>query len=232
MDDRRARPTSDEPAGIPGPADHPTTPVSSALPEEALLEPSPLHDDGTLVPDQLHDAPEYVPAPIGMLPGTIVPPMDPSEVATSAWITTAPPRRGRSLVSILVTIGAVAIGLAVLAVLVGMNLNLFSPRGEVVFRTTASDDVCSTRDRTASITTKDTIYYAAYLRDRVGPTETVSLRVTRDGQEVTTEDLPPNGTEFDCFGLTEPMGPFQPGVYVFEVLRNGKVEASGTLTVT
>jgi hypothetical protein len=229
MDDRRG---SEEPAGIPGPADQPTTPVSSALPEEARLEPTPLHDDGTLVPDQLHDAPEFVPAPIGMLSGAIVPPVDPHEVATSAWITTAAPRRGRSLVSILVTIGAIAIGLAVLGVLVGMNLGLFSNRGQIIFGTRAGDGVCSVRDQTTSITARDTVFYAAHLRNSAGPNETLSRQITRDGQLVSTDEIPPNGTRFDCLGLSEPLGPLEPGVYLFEILRAGTVEASGTLTVT
>ena len=234
MDQSRAQPSpaDDEPAGIPGPADRRSTAVPSALPDEAVLETSPLHDDGTPIPDQLHDAPEYIPAPLGMSTGSIIPPVDPSEVSSSAWITTAPARGGRSLVSTIVTIGAVIIGLAVLGIIVGLNLNLFSQRGQIVFGTTAGDDVCSIRSQTTAITARDTIFYAAHLKNSVGPAETLTLRITRNGQEVTTDVLPPYGSEFDCFGLKEPIGPLQPGVYVFEVLRAGAVEATGTLTVT
>ena len=234
MDQTRAeRPRADdEAAGIPGPADRRSTTVPAALPDKAVLETSPLHDDGSLVPDQLHDAPEYIPAPLGMATGAIIPPVDPSEVGSSAWITTAPARRGRSFLSVVVTIGAVIIGLAVLAALVGANLNLFSQRGQIVFGTAAGDDVCSIRSQTTAISARDTVYYAAHLKSSVGPSETLTLRITRNGQEVTTDELPPYGSEFDCFGLKEPIGPLQPGVYVFEVLRAGVVEATGTLTVT
>ncbi len=245
MDDRRgaARPGSNEdrrpppdphaiPAGIPGPADRPAGSIPPAGTEEPGFGLPPFDDTGSLVPDPLNDAPEYVPPAVGMLPGAVVAPIEPGQVPTSAWITTAPPRRGRSFLSTLATIGAVVIGLAVIAAIVGLNLRFFQPRGQVLFGTSLGSDLCSVGGETRTLTTTDPVYFAAVLKNRLGGDQSIRLTVTRNAEPFFENVDPANGTEFECYGSRESVGPLEAGVYVFEVTHGGEIEASGTLTVT
>ena len=158
-------------------------------------------------------------------------PASPAEVPSSAWISTPPPRQGRSLLSTIVTIGAVLIGLVVLAVVIGINSGLLQPRGYVVFGTSAGKDLCSVGDEVRSVTSSTPVYFAAVLRHQLGADASVRLRVTRDGQAFSDVVDPPDGREFDCYGSREPYGLLEPGVYIFEISHEGEVEATGTLTV-
>jgi len=196
------------------------------------FEPAPGDDTGSFIPDQLHDAPEYVPPAVGMLPGAVVAPIDPGHAATSGWISTAPPRRGRTFLSTLVTIGAVVIGLAVIAAIVGLNLRFFRPYGQVLFGTALGSDLCSVGGETRTMAATDPVFFAAVLKNRLGGDQSIRLTMTRDGETFFESVDPANGTEFECYGSRESVGPLEAGVYVFEVTRDGAVEATGTLTVT
>ena len=78
----------------------------------------------------------------------------------------------------------------------------------------------------------DPVFFAAVLKQRLGGDAEVRLIVTRDGEPFFDSTDPPNGSEFECYGSRESIGPLEAGVYVFEVTHEGEVEASGTLTVT
>ena len=159
--------------------------------------------------------------------------VDPAAVPSSAWISTPPPRQGRSLLSTVVTIGAVLIGLAVIAAIVGLSLGLFRPQGgQVLFGTAAGPNLCSVAGETRTVTTTDPVFFAAILRNRMAGTEAITLTVTRDGQPFFDNDEPADGTEFECYGSRESIGPLEPGVYVFTITHNAAVEATGPLTVT
>lgn len=157
--------------------------------------------------------------------------MDHGPVPTSAWIAPVPPRR-RSVWSTLATLGAVVIGLAVIAAIIGLNLRIFLPRGQILFGTAPGGDLCSVGAEARSVRSADPVYFAAVLRDRMPGTASIRLVVTRDGQPYFDHVEPADGTEFECYGSRESIGPLEPGVYVFEVTHDGTVEASGTLTVT
>jgi hypothetical protein len=210
----------------------PNTP--SAVPDESALTPAPDHDTGSLVPEQLHDAPAYIPPPLGMTSGGIMPPPDPADVPTSAWITTAPqaaPRQSDMRGGFLGVIGAVVAILVVGGVIAGALGLLPSDKGKVLFGTAAGKDLCSVGNATNTVRTTDPIFFAAVLKDHMDGQQAITFHVTRDGQEYSSHDEPADGSGFDCYGNTVSLGALKAGTYVFEVLHAGDVEATGTLTV-
>lgn len=170
-------------------------------------------------------APEQIPAE------AVVRPPDPPEVPTSAWIANPPPKR-RSALSTVVTIGAIVVAVLVVVGVVGMNLRLFQPRGQILFGTSLGPNLCTVGGETRTLTADDPVFFAAVLKNRLGGDESIRLTVTRDGQPFFDNADPADGTEFECYGSRESIGPLERGVYVFEVTHGGEVEASGTLTVT
>ena len=170
--------------------------------------------------------PEPGPSPV------VLRPVEPPELPASAWITGAKPRRPRTRLSISLTVAAVVIGGLVVFGIAGQYLGLFQPRGQVLFGTSLGPDLCSVGGETRTVTSSDPVFFAAVLRHRLGGDGAVRLTVTRDGEPFFDNRDPPNGTEFDCYGSREAVGPLEPGVYVFEVTHEDEVEAAGSLTVT
>jgi hypothetical protein len=206
---------------------------SPALPDESRLTAAPETDTGTIEPEALHDAPAYVPPPLGMMPGTVMPPLDPADVPTSAWITTAPnvvtPRQARSG---LLTIAAAVIGVLVVAFVIAALLGLLpSDKGKILFGTAAGGDLCSVNSETTTVKTTDPIFFAAVLKHHMDGNQAITLHITKDGKDFVNYDEPADGTEFDCYGNRESLGSLDPGLYQFEVVHKDDVEASGDLTV-
>ena len=230
--------TSDRPGGLGSgaaragiPDAGPRRPIRSPIGDAGALD-ATSNGDGSVVPEQRGGATGSERPQTGMLPGAVVPPVEPGQVPTSAWITSDPPRPGRSIFSRVVTVVLIAIGLAVVAAIVGLNLQLFQPRGHVLFGTASGPDLCSVGGETRSVTSADPIYFAAILNNPVEGDQAIRLTITRDGVPVFDHTDPPIGTAFQCYGSREPYGPYEPGTYVFEVTQDGEVEATGTLTVT
>jgi hypothetical protein len=206
---------------------------SPALPEESTLTPAPDVDSGSIEPEPLHDAPEYVPGPIGMMPGTVMPPMDPAEVPTSAWITSASsvvtPRPARSgLLTIVGGVIAALVALFVVAALLGV---LPSDKGKILFGTAAGRDLCSVSNETTTVKTTDPIFFSAILKHHMDGNQAITLHITKDGKDFVNYDEPADGTEFDCYGNRDSLGSLDAGHYRFEVVHKDVVEASGDLTV-
>lgn len=181
------------------------------------------------------DGPGLPPAgtlPDGALPDASAPPVDPAAIPSSAWISSPPPPRGRSLLSTIATIGAVLIGLVVIAAVIGLNSGYFLPRGQILFGTAAGADLCSVSGETRTVTRTDPVFFAAILKHRMAGSEAIRLTVTRDGLPFFDNEEPADGTEFECYGSRESIGPLEHGVYVFTITHNDDVEATGTLTVT
>jgi hypothetical protein len=217
-------------------ADVPAAPPSApppALPDEATLTPAPDTDAGSLVPDQMHDAPAYIPPAIGMTSGAVIPPPAPAEVPTSAWITTSPevvkqPARGRGLKSVIGTI----IGLVVVAVVAAGVFGLLpSDKGKVLFGTAIGKDLCTVNNKTTTVNAADPIFFSAVLKHHMDGNQAITLHITKDGKDLVNYDEPADGTAFDCYGNRESLGPLEAGLYRFEVIHNGEVEATGDLTV-
>ena len=124
------------------------------------------------------------------------------------------------------------IGVLVVLGIAGMYLGLFQPRGQVLFGTAAGPNLCSVGGETRTIVAGDPVFFAAVLRNRLSGDAEVRLTVTRDGEPFFDNTDPPDGTEFECYGSRESIGPLEPGVYLFEVTHDDAVEASGTLTIT
>jgi len=157
----------------------------------------------------------------------------PSAAPSSAWIAAATPQQGRSMVSTLVTIGAVVIGLGVVVAILGLNAGFFRPSGgHVLFGTAPGPNLCSVGGETRTAGSSDPVFFAAILRHRMAGTDAITLTITRDGQPFFDNEEPADGTEFECYGSRESIGPLEPGIYVFTVTRGSDVEATGTLTVT
>jgi hypothetical protein len=156
-----------------------------------------------------------------------MPPPDPAEVPTSAWITTAPGATTRAAGgrSILGIIGAV---IGILAGALGL---LPSDKGKVLFGTAAGKDLCSVSNETTTVRTTDPIFFSAVLKHHMDGQQVITFHVTRDGAEFLSHEEPADGTEFDCYGNRESLGALMVGSYVFEVLHEGEVEATGTLVV-
>jgi hypothetical protein len=216
----------------------PTGTDLGALPDESVLTPEPTEEVGPLVPEQLPDAEGYIPSPMGMGTASILPPVDPSEVPSSAWITTAPTVQsgkagGRSGARNLI---AAIVGVVVVLV-VGYLVVQFLPsdKGKVLFGTEPGADLCSVGNQTNTVKTSDPLYFAAVLKDHMDGDQAITLRITKDGAEFVNYNEPADGTAFDCYGnrtSLSDLGPFQAGQYHFEVINNNKVEAAGDLTIT
>jgi len=205
------------------------------MPDEATLTsaPAPAPDLGVVAPGQPDEAPAWVPPPVGMAPDGTMPPPNPPEMPTSAWITTpvpAPPAR-RSSRGIL---GAIVGGIVVLVVIgfVAANqLGLIGDKGKILFGTAAGKDLCSVGNQTQTVTTTDPVFFAAVLKHHQGGDQAITFHITKDGADFVTHEEPADGQEFDCYGNRESLGALDAGSYVFEVLHNGEIEATGKLTV-
>ena len=225
----RWQPFADAP-GQPSAASPTPTP---ALPEDSTLTPSPEMDSGSIEPEALHDAPAYVPPSMGMMQGAVMPPLDPADVPTSAWITSASsvvtPRPARS--GLLTIVGAVVAILVVVFVLGAFAGVLPSDKGKILFGTAAGRDLCSVSNETTSVKTTDPIFFAAILKHHMDGNQAITLHITRDGKDFVNYDEPADGTEFDCYGNRDSLGSLDAGLYRFEVVHKDTIEASGDLTV-
>ena len=225
----RWQPFADPPSSAATPP--PTEP--SALPDESALTPAPTEDAGTIIPDQLPDAPAYVPPPIGMTAGGVVPPPNPADVPSSAWITTAPqapPKRG-----IGANLGAIIggiVGIVIIGAILAGALGLLpSDKGKILFGTAAGSDLCSVSNQTTNIKSTDPVFFAAVLKHHMDGAQAITFKITKDGKDFVSHDEPADGTSFDCYGNRESLGTFEAGTYVFTVIHNADTEATGTLVV-
>jgi hypothetical protein len=171
---------------------------------------------------------------MGMTSGDVLPPPNPADVPTSAWITTAPqtaPKGGvRSTLGIIVAavIGLVVVG-AVAAAVLGILPN---DKGKILFGTAAGTDLCSVANQATSVKSTDPIFFAAVLKHHMDGAQAITFKIEKDGKELVNHPEPADGTSFDCYGSKDSIGNLDPGSYVFTVIHGSDVEATGNLTVT
>lgn len=209
--------------------------ASPSMPADSMTTPAPDMDEGSLVPEQLHDAPAYIPPPMGMTPGGIMPPPDPSEVPTSAWITTAPqtapPKRGLLSGGIATVVGSV-IGIVIVgAVIAGVLGLLPSDKGKILFGTAAGKDLCSVTGQATTVKPTDPVFFTAILKHHMDGAQAITFHIVKDGKDLVNHEEAADGTSFDCYGNRESLGSLEAGSYVFEVIHKGEIEATGNLTV-
>lgn len=106
-----------------------------------------------------------------------------------------------------------------------------SDKGKILFETARGNDLCSVAGRTDTATTTDPIFFAAVLNHHLDAGQAITLHITRDGEEFVEYEEAANGPAFDCYGSQESLGTLDAGSYVFEVIHNGEIEATGSLTV-
>ena len=225
-----AAPEATEPRWQPF-ADVPPVPQTPSATSAAPTPPAPEIATGGATPD-----PAFTPA--APSDGSIPPAADPSEVPSSAWITTAPTVQTGRATSSSGTRNLVATIVGVVAVLVigyfAVQL-LPSDKGKVLFGTTPGADLCSVGNQTTTVKTTDDLFFAAVLKDHMDGDQAITLRITKNGADFINYNEPADGTAFDCYGnrtsLAE-LGPFEAGQYHFEITNNGKIEAVGDLTIT
>ena len=58
------------------------------------------------------------------------------------------------------------------------------------------------------------------------------FKIEKDGKELVNHPEPADGTSFDCYGSRDSIGSLEPGSYVFTVVHNADIEATGNLTVS
>ena len=101
--------------------------------------------------------------------------------------------------------------------------------GEVAFGSDADLDTCTIDGQLFFATAGTSVEWVASPERTVTPQDEVFLRITRDGQELETT-LQPSGT-YDCLGGQAPGAGLTQGVYTYEIVVNGSVDATGSLIV-
>jgi hypothetical protein len=103
--------------------------------------------------------------------------------------------------------------------------------GAIVFGSEAGPDLCSGRYATATPSPPDPVFFSAALRHHIDGKQAIRLHITKDGKQFVDYDERADGTAFDCYGNRDSLGALDAGVYAFQVLHGGDVEAAGTLTI-
>ena len=103
------------------------------------------------------------------------------------------------------------------------------PAGKVVFGASSTPTACVVSDQKSSFKSTDSFAWLAAFDRIVGATDTVKLRVSRDGTTLGDVDQP--GGPYICLGPLDKETGFPAGTYLFEVLVNGEVRASGSVTI-
>ena len=168
-------------------------------------------------------------------PATLVPTaVEPPQAPPSEWIIAPPeaePRRGVPGGRVLRVLGSVVGVLVVGSLVAGLLGFLPSDKGKILFGTAPGKDLCSVSGRTDTATTTDPIFFAAVLKHHLDGQQSITFHITRDGEDFVSHEEPADGSAFDCYGSRESLGTLDTGSYVFEVIHNGEIEATGTLTV-
>jgi len=97
--------------------------------------------------------------------------------------------------------------------------------------TAAGTALCSVSNETTTVKSTDPVFFTAVLKHRMNGDQTITLHVTKDGEEFVSLTESPAGTPFDCYTSHESMGNLEAGSYVFEIIHNKDIEATGNLTV-
>ncbi|HUQ43811.1 MAG TPA: hypothetical protein VM451_05275 [Candidatus Limnocylindria bacterium] len=100
-------------------------------------------------------------------------------------------------------------------------------RGTVAFGTSADLSTCTVDSQTVFMPATNKFFWMAQLTRRTTVSDAVRLRITLDGEEIV--NAPQDPGVYDCLGTEQAETGLGAGVYVFEVLINGQVNATGTI---
>jgi hypothetical protein len=111
----------------------------------------------------------------------------------------------------------------------------FAHRGEVLFGSGRTGDVCSLAGQATVFGPSDPIFIVAVMRETVQPGSHVVYEA--DGPNNKVEPIPVTvQPPFDCLGTSQSIGPLDPGTYVFRYRYEGQPGAadlaSGSFTIT
>lgn len=99
--------------------------------------------------------------------------------------------------------------------------------GTVAFGTVADLDTCTVRGQTVVVQNGTPIVWVAAFHRRTSAADEIRLRIRLDGTEIV--NVVETRGIYDCLGTEDPEVGLTPGIYTFEVLLNGTVDATGTL---
>ena len=157
-------------------------------------------------------------------PGWGAPPPPPP----GAWPPPPAPKKSGLPKILAIVVGVVVVAAVALFVL-GM---LADPSGKIQFSKNAysQDNTCTFSSPVTTISTTDTIYFAAAFRDTLEAGTTVQLEVYLDGKLETSDDIRMD-QKVKCYYTLDTVGPLDPGTYKLRFVYQGKEEATGTITV-
>jgi hypothetical protein len=102
--------------------------------------------------------------------------------------------------------------------------------GTVAFGTSISLSSCTLSGQTTTADGTDEVFWLAQFTRTTSFTDEIRLRIKFDGTEV-LDEVESRG-RFACLGTDTPEVGLDPGIYTFEVLINGTLDATGTLFVS
>jgi hypothetical protein len=101
--------------------------------------------------------------------------------------------------------------------------------GQVTFASSVDLDTCTGSFPVFITSPEAHVAWLAVPRRPVTPQDEVFVQVTRDGEVIDTRLQDPGS--HDCFCSEEAIPGLQSGVYVYQLIVNGSVDATGTLLV-
>jgi hypothetical protein len=127
---------------------------------------------------------------------------------------------------VLAVVVLIGIGAAISVVLPNNSGKVMFSKGSYAIGT----NTCKFDSPVTEVTSTDSFYLIAHLRDDVQPADQIAIKVTKDGQDYFTNTVTA-GTKFNCYVENEALPPLPAGVYNFSLSVGSKTEAEGTLTV-
>lgn len=243
------------PASIPPAAVDAAPPVAAAAPPPAPVESAPA-DAAAPTEAMAVEAPAAVSAaevpPSIAAPAEPAPPLAPASPAASARPFRAPPfdLAAKAILALVVALDVAGVAAVpyVIGEFVSGRVTLpqfptspdapfpgfpggsgFVPPGTVAFGTSADIETCSVTGQQFVLSASDPIVWVAAFEHSLGLGDEVIVRVSLDGQEISSTTWGP--ATGPCIGVEQPEPSMVPGIYFYEVLVNGRLEATGTLFV-
>ena len=105
----------------------------------------------------------------------------------------------------------------------------FVETGQVAFGTGVDLESCSIDNPLFFVTASTRVEWIASLQTRVTPADEVFLRVSRNGTVLETTFQEPGS--YSCLGSASPQPGLSEGIYTYEIVVNGSVDATGSLFV-
>jgi hypothetical protein len=171
-----------------------------------------------------------VPPPPGYMPPGYYPQTPPPGYGMPSYM--PPPRKSRlpKIIGSLVLIIVLVFG----SLLVIGYVAVKQDEGRTYFSLTAPGDQCDLPNHISTATTSDTVYFVANMKDTLASSEEVTLIEKFAGAQVSSGVVPgdSSGQDFSCVTYNHGLSFESPGTYTIELDHNGKLEATGDITIT